>query len=103
MNHSGKRAAAEADVSAGLKLRHDHGSNYMAEDFQREIAFLGMEVSPSFVRQRRRINGQAATSHAAIKTESTISGVAALIDPVQIPQYELAPPISDQFVGRRAE
>ena len=42
---------ASADVAAGLKLRHDHGSNYMAEDFQREIAFLGMEASPSFVRQ----------------------------------------------------
>jgi putative transposase len=42
---------ADADVAAGLKLRHDHGSNYMAEDFQREIAFLGIEASPSFVRQ----------------------------------------------------
>jgi transposase InsO family protein len=42
---------AGADVAAGLKLRHDHGSNYMAEDFQREIAFLGMEASPSFVRE----------------------------------------------------
>jgi transposase InsO family protein len=34
-----------------LKLRHDRGSNYMAEDFQREIAFLGLQASPSFVRQ----------------------------------------------------
>ena len=42
---------AGADVAAGLKLRHDHGSNYMAEDFQREIALLGKEASPSFVRQ----------------------------------------------------
>jgi transposase InsO family protein len=40
-----------ADVAAGLKLRHDHGSNHMAEDFQHEIAFLGMVASPSFVRQ----------------------------------------------------
>jgi putative transposase len=40
-----------AEVAAGLQLRHDHGSNYMAEDFQREIAFLGIEASPSFVRQ----------------------------------------------------
>jgi transposase InsO family protein len=39
------------DVAAGLKLRHDHGSNYMAGDFQDEIAFLGIEASPSFVRQ----------------------------------------------------
>jgi transposase InsO family protein len=39
------------DVAAGLKLRHDHGSNYMSEDFQTEIAFLGIEASPSFVRE----------------------------------------------------
>lgn len=42
---------AGADVALGLKLRHDHGSNYMAEDFQREIAFFGIEASPSFVRE----------------------------------------------------
>ena len=39
------------DVAAGLKLRHDHGPNYMSDDFQGEIAFLGIEASPSFVRQ----------------------------------------------------
>lgn len=39
------------DVVHGLKLRHDHGSNYMSEDFQTEIAFLGIEASPSFVRE----------------------------------------------------
>ena len=37
-------------VAAGLKLRHDHGSNYMSDDFQAEIAFLGIDASPSFVR-----------------------------------------------------
>ena len=35
----------------GLSLRHDHGSNYLSRDFQDEIAFLGIESSPSFVRQ----------------------------------------------------
>ena len=38
-------------VAAGLMLRHDHGPNYMSDDFQSEIAFLGIEASPSFVRQ----------------------------------------------------
>jgi transposase InsO family protein len=38
-------------VATGLALRHDHGSNYMSADFQDEIAFLGIEGSPSFVRQ----------------------------------------------------
>ena len=39
------------DVAAGLKLRHDHGPNYMSDDFQDEIAFLGIDASPSFVRE----------------------------------------------------
>ena len=39
------------DIAKGLSLRHDHGSNYMSGDFQDEIAFLGVESSPSFVRQ----------------------------------------------------
>lgn len=40
-----------AGVADGLRLRHDHGSVYMSDDFQREIRFLGMESSPAFVRQ----------------------------------------------------
>lgn len=38
------------DVAQGLKIRHDHGSQYMSRDFQREIRFLGAESSPAFVR-----------------------------------------------------
>ena len=41
----------EKDAALGLALRHDHGSNYMSGDFQDEIAFLGIESTPSFVRQ----------------------------------------------------
>jgi transposase InsO family protein len=37
-------------AAQGLTLRHDHGTQYLADDFQREIAFLGIESSPSFVR-----------------------------------------------------
>jgi transposase InsO family protein len=40
-----------AGVAAGLRLRHDHGSVYMSDDFQAEIRFLGVESSPAFVRQ----------------------------------------------------
>jgi transposase InsO family protein len=43
--------AIERDIAEGLALRHDHGSNYMSGDFQDEIAFLGVEGSPAFVRQ----------------------------------------------------
>ena len=38
-------------IAAGLAIRHDHGSASMSEDFQRELAFLGMTSSPSFVRE----------------------------------------------------
>jgi len=40
-----------AGSAAGLRLRHDHGSVYMSDDFQNEIRFLGLEPSPAFVRQ----------------------------------------------------
>ena len=29
-------------VARGLRLRHDHGSNYLADDFQQEVAFFGI-------------------------------------------------------------
>jgi putative transposase len=38
-------------VAAGLKVRHDHGSQFVADDFQSELAFLGIEPSPAFVRE----------------------------------------------------
>ena len=38
------------DIAHGLAVRHDHGSQYMADDFQRELRFLGIESSPAFVR-----------------------------------------------------
>ena len=38
-------------IAAGLAVRHDHGSAYMSDDFQRELVFLGMTSSPSFVRE----------------------------------------------------
>jgi transposase InsO family protein len=38
------------DAARGLSVRHDHGSQYMADHFQKELAFLGIESSPAFVR-----------------------------------------------------
>ena len=38
------------DIARGLAVRHDHGSQYMSDHFQKEIAFLGIESSPAFVR-----------------------------------------------------
>jgi putative transposase len=38
------------DAAQGLAIRHDHGSQYMSRDFQKEIAWLGATSSPAFVR-----------------------------------------------------
>jgi len=37
-------------IAAGLKLRHDNGSQFISRAYQAELKFLGMESSPSFVR-----------------------------------------------------
>jgi transposase InsO family protein len=37
-------------IAGSLAVRHDHGSQYMSDAFQKEIAFLGIESSPAFVR-----------------------------------------------------
>ena len=36
-------------ASAGLSLRHDHGSQYLSDHFQSELRFPGIRSSPSFV------------------------------------------------------
>ena len=38
------------NVAAGLIVRHDHGSQYLSDAFQAELAFLGIESSPAFLR-----------------------------------------------------
>ena len=38
-------------IAVGLKVRHDHGSQFVAHDYQRELAFLGIAGSPAFVRE----------------------------------------------------
>src|ERR1700674_1153073 len=38
-------------VAVGIRNRHGHGSQHMSDDYQAEIAFLGLEPSLSFVRQ----------------------------------------------------
>ena len=43
--------AFAAGIAGGLRVRHDHGSQYVSHDFQAEIRFLGIEGSPAFVRE----------------------------------------------------
>jgi putative transposase len=44
------RGSLARDIARGLALRHDHGSQYMSDHFQKEIAFLGIASSPAFIR-----------------------------------------------------
>ena len=37
-------------LARGLSVRHDHGSQYMSDTFQKELKVLGIESSPAFVR-----------------------------------------------------
>ena len=43
--------AVAKDITIELQMRHDHGSNSMTNDFQKETAFLGIKASSSFERQ----------------------------------------------------
>jgi transposase InsO family protein len=45
------RGGFAKDVAAGIRLRHDHGSQHVSHDFQAEIRFLGLGGSPAFVRE----------------------------------------------------
>lgn len=47
-------------LAAGVRLRHDHGSVYLSDDFPREVRFLGMESSPAFDEHTRRHSAHAA-------------------------------------------
>lgn len=40
----------DENAASGLRVRHDHGSQYVSQAFQDELVFLGIESSPSFVR-----------------------------------------------------
>lgn len=39
-------------AAEGLKLRRDHGSNRISQDFQQELTFLGIGSSRSFARKQ---------------------------------------------------
>jgi transposase InsO family protein len=43
--------AFAAGIAGGLKLRHDHGRPFVADDDQRELEFLGIASAPAFVRE----------------------------------------------------
>lgn len=42
--------AVTKDVARGLPLRHDHGRQYTARDFQAGLAFMGIQSSPASMR-----------------------------------------------------
>jgi hypothetical protein len=34
------------DIAKGLSVRHDHGTQYLSDDFHGEIAFWGVKMAP---------------------------------------------------------
>jgi putative transposase len=42
--------AVSVGSATGLQVRHDHGRQYMSDDFQPELRFRGITSSPAFVR-----------------------------------------------------
>jgi transposase InsO family protein len=48
---SGQFGHLGRDAARGLALRHDHGSAFMSDDFQRQVKAWGMTPSYAFVRQ----------------------------------------------------
>ena len=51
----------EAPSEESLTIRHDHGSAYMSGHVHRELTFLGMTISPSFVRKPEYNGGRNAS------------------------------------------
>ena len=39
------------DIAIGLTARHDNGTQYLSDDFQKELGYLGIKSSPAFVRE----------------------------------------------------
>jgi hypothetical protein len=66
-------------IAKDTKLRHDHGSQFISHAFQDELKTLGIESSPSFVRQPEG-NGCPVFQDWAIHPDS--EGAAALAAPI---------------------
>src|SRR3954447_18994171 len=62
-------------IARGLAVRHDHGSQYMSDHFQKELAFLGIESSPAFVRAPE---GNGCAERSSVPSRKTCCGCAAL-------------------------
>ncbi len=49
-------------IAAGVRLRHDHGSQFVADDFQAQLAFLGPTSSPALSASPRATDASSASS-----------------------------------------
>src|SRR4051794_17923900 len=50
------------DAARGLSVRHDHGSQYMSDAFQKELAFLASRVRPPLSEHRKAMAAPSASS-----------------------------------------
>jgi transposase InsO family protein len=71
-----------ADVARGLALRHDHGSNFMADHFQKQIRFWGISPSYAFVGEPET-NGVIERLFRTLKEQAVYGRVFQTIDEVR--------------------
>jgi len=71
-----------ADAARGLALRHDHGSNFMADHFQNQAKFWGITPSYAFVREPET-NGVIERMFRTLKEQAVHGRVFETIDDVR--------------------
>lgn len=71
-----------ADAARGLALRHDHGSNFMADHFQKQARFWGISPSYAFV-GKPETNGVIERFFRTLKEQAIHSRIFQTIDEVR--------------------
>lgn len=74
--------AIGADVARGLKVRHDHGTQYMSDHFQNQIKFWGATPSFAFVGEPET-NGVAERFNRTLKEQAIYGRIFKTIDDVK--------------------
>jgi len=86
-----------ADAARGLALRHDHGSNFMADHFQKQAKFWGITPSYAFVRQPET-NGVIERMFRTLKEQAIHGRVFETIDDVRKTMADFADKYNEEWL-----
>jgi transposase InsO family protein len=86
-----------ADAARGLALRHDHGSNFMADHFQKQAKFWGIAPSYAFVREPET-NGVIERMFRTLKEQAIHGRVFETIDDVRKAVAEFANKYNEEWL-----